>query len=224
MPKPVIAIDGPAASGKGTLGLRLADALNYAYMDTGALYRAVAFQVITSGLSPRDRNDARDAAQILLKKIERSVSPNDILGDSALRDDEIGQAASIVAAYGDVREILKDIQRRFAKNPGARVNGAILDGRDIGTVICPDADLKFFITADDGVRAKRRLKELQSKGITVTYGDVLEDLRARDARDASRKDAPMVAADDAITIDTSDLDADESFKKVFEITKERLAI
>lgn len=223
MRSPIIAIDGPAASGKGTLARRLAAAFDFAYLDTGALYRATAFEVLQAGLSLLDKNDARDAAQLLQKKLARAVSPLEILGNAALRDDKIGSAASVIAAYPAVREVLLGLQRDFAKSPGNGFKGAILDGRDIGSVICPDADLKLFVTAEVKVRAKRRLKELQSRGLTVTYGSVLEDLRARDARDAGRKDAPMVVADDAITIDTSDLNADEAFEKALIIAQQSLS-
>jgi len=183
MSKPVIAVDGPAASGKGTVARKLAEALNFAYMDTGILYRAVAFEVIDDGLSVKDKRDCMDAAKILIKKIKNSPNPSKITGNPRLRDDDIGQAASKVAAIGEVRETLNDLQRQFAK---------------------------------------RRLKELQSKGIAATYGTVLDDMRERDSRDAQRKDAPMTRAKDAIIIDNSDLNADETLEMALKITKERL--
>ena len=218
----VIAVDGPAASGKGTMARKLAGALDFAYMDTGALYRGVAFEVIDSGLSVKDKRDAKDAAQNLLKKINAAPDPSKILGNPRLKDDDIGQAASIVAALPEVRQTLKELQQNFAQNPGKQYKGAILDGRDIGTVICPDADLKLFVTAETEIRAQRRLKELQSKGIAAKYGTVLDDMRERDARDAGRKDAPMTQAEDAVIIDNSDLSADETLETALKITKERL--
>ncbi len=224
MSKPVIAIDGPAASGKGTLARNLAEELGFAHMDTGALYRATAFELLGSGLSERDEKDAVDAAQILVKKINNAESPADVLDNASLREDRIGQQASKIAAYPKVRTVLKDLQRSFVENPGKNFSGAILDGRDIGTIICPDAPLKLFVTASVEVRAKRRLKELQSKGLAVTYGAVLKDMRERDTRDAERKTAPMKPADDAIIIDSSDLNAGEMLEKAVFLAKERLNI
>jgi len=222
MSKPIIAVDGPAASGKGTMARKLASALDFAYMDTGILYRAVAFEVLDDGLSIKDKRDCMDAAQILVKKINNARDTSKILGNPRLRDDDIGQAASKVAAIPEVRERLNALQKDFAKTPGHQYKGAILDGRDIGTIICPNADLKFFVTCDIEVRAKRRLKELQSKGIQATYGTVLDDMRERDTRDSKRKDAPMTRAEDAILIDNSTLNAEETLEMVLNIVKERL--
>ena len=216
MEKPIIAIDGPAASGKGTLARKLAQTLGFALLDTGALYRAVAFEVLEAGANPESADHAANAAQSLKTKIEAAAAPADILGNPALREERTGDAASKVAAIPAVREALFHLQRDFAKNPGDAYKGAILDGRDIGTVICPDADLKLFITASTEVRAQRRLKELQSKDISATYDPVLADMRARDARDSERSSAPLKPADDAVLIDTSDLGADEVFKIVHE--------
>ncbi len=220
----VIAIDGPAASGKGTLARKLADALGFAHMDTGALYRAVAFEVLSTGLSIKDKKDARDAAQILVKKIGRTGNPAEILGKPSLREDKIGQAASIVAAMPEVREVLLKLQRDFAKNPGGPYKGAVLDGRDVGTVICPQAHVKFYITAKTEIRAERRLKELQSKGIAATYSTVLSDMLERDARDSGRDAAPMKPATDAVMIDSSDLNADALLDKALKISKDRLKL
>jgi cytidylate kinase len=224
MAKPIIAIDGPAASGKGTLARALAEKLGFAHMDTGALYRAAAFELITSGLSTRDEKDAVDAAQILVKKIKNAEKPADILDNPSLREDRIGQQASKIAAYPTVRETLNDLQRSFIENPGNAFSGSVLDGRDIGTVIAPHAPLKLFITASAEIRAKRRLKELQSKGLTVTYEAVLKDMRERDARDAERKTAPMKPAGDAITIDSSNLDAGQMLEKALFLARERLKL
>ena len=222
--KMIIAIDGPAASGKGTLARALADKLGFAYMDTGALYRGTAFELLSAGLSDRDQNDAMDAAKILVKRIQNAEKPADILGNKSLREDKIGQQASKIAAYPKVREVLNTLQRDFAKNPGLGYKGAILDGRDIGTVICPNADLKLFITASTEIRAQRRLKELQSRGISTTYEAVLTDMRERDARDSGRKTAPMKPAGDTITIDSSDLDAGQMLEKAVRLAKEKLSL
>ncbi len=222
MAKPVIAIDGPAASGKGTLARSLADKLNFAFMDTGALYRATAFELVAAGLSAKDKSDAHDAAKILVKRIKNAQNPQDVLENKTLREDKIGKEASKIAAYPTVREALNQLQRDFAENPGKLYKGAVLDGRDIGTVICPEADLKLFITAKTEIRAERRLKELQSRGIAATYEAVLEDMRERDARDAERETAPMKPADDAVIIDSSDLDAGEMLDKALLLVKQRL--
>ena len=221
MTKPIIAVDGPAASGKGTMARKLAQKLDFAYMDTGILYRGVAFEIIDTGLSIKDKRDAIDAAQNLIKKI-KNTDPNKVLGNPRLRDDDIGQAASIIAVIPEVREILNDLQKDFARNPGIHAEGAVLDGRDIGTVICPDADIKFFVTAKTEVRAKRRLKELHSKRIAATYGDVLDDMLERDSRDAQRKSAPLAQAKDAIVIDNSDLNAEETLEMALKIVREKL--
>ncbi|MEM7651002.1 MAG: (d)CMP kinase [Pseudomonadota bacterium] len=223
MNKPVIAIDGPAASGKGTLARSMAQKLGFAYMDTGALYRASAFEVMNAGLSIRDAKDVVDGAQILVKKIQNAKSPADILNNPALREDKIGQEASKIAAYERVREVLNDLQRDFAQNPGKPFKGAVLDGRDIGTIICPKADCKLYITAKTEIRAQRRLKELHSRRLEATYGAVLKDMRERDARDQSRKTAPMKPADDAIIIDSSEMDAGKLLETAMGFAKEKLA-
>lgn len=194
----IIAIDGPAASGKGTLSRNLARRLNFAHMDTGALYRAVAYETIRTGLDPAIEADA-------LKGCERMAQDLKILENNALRTDEVAAGASKVAAFQSVRDKLVDIQRGFAHHPPEGTAGAVLDGRDIGTVICPDAGLKLYVTAELEIRAQRRMKELHSKGISVTYGAVLEDMRARDARDSGRQAAPLKPAEDAVMIDSSTL-------------------
>lgn len=212
----IIAIDGPAASGKGTLAKRLAAHLNLAMMDTGKLYRAVAYEVLNEGLSIKDKKDIIRAAKMLAKKI-KDQGPDIILGNSTLREDRIGVAASKVAAIPEARAELLDIQRDFAKAPHNNKNGAVLDGRDIGTVICPDADVKLFVTADLDIRAKRRLKELQSKGLSVTYSTVLEDMRERDARDAHTLKAHESKGYGTNILDTSHLDADKAFEAALNI-------
>ena len=181
----IVAIDGPAAAGKGTISKAVASTFGFAHLDTGLLYRAVGVKVL-------DGVDPIHAAQTL--------DPSDLLHQN-LRTAKIAQAASKVAAIPEVRSALIDFQRKFASQEG----GAVLDGRDIGTVICPAADVKLFITASPQVRAQRRFDELTSKGAETTFETVLKDVIERDTRDASRKDAPMIAASDATTIDTSDL-------------------
>lgn len=215
--KLVIAVDGLAASGKGTLSRSLAGILNLAHLDTGALYRGVAFEVLQSGKDPAIEEDAVAGAKTFIAKMAEA----DLLTNSALRGDDIGQAASKVAAIQKVRDLLIDFQKNFAARPAPHFDGAILDGRDIGTVIAPDAPVKLFVTASDTARAERRLKELQSRGIESTYEAVLIDLRERDARDKSRSTAPMKAADDAIVLDTSGLDANQVLKKALDVIREK---
>ena len=214
----IIAIDGPAASGKGTLAKKLAKHLNLALLDTGKLYRATAFEVLDEGLSVKDKKDAIAAAQILDKKI-KAHGADKVLGNERLTDDNIGTAASKVAAIPEVRQALLDIQKSFAIHPHTGKNGTILDGRDIGTVICPNADVKLFVTADLEERAKRRLKELQSKGLSVTYSTVLEDMRDRDNRDAHTLEAHR--ADGYVTniLDTTHLGPDDVFEAALKIIK-----
>ncbi len=199
--KNIIAIDGPAASGKGTLSRNLAKELNFAHMDTGALYRAVAFEVLKQGKNPANEGDALYGCKALKGNLH-NASP---LSNPDLRTEEIGDAASKVASIQSVRDFLTDMQRDFANSPPFGFNGAILDGRDIGTIICPNAPLKLYITAKCEIRANRRMKELQSKGLSVTYEAVLEDMRARDARDSNRKVAPLKPAADCVIIDSSNL-------------------
>lgn len=201
----VIAVDGPAASGKGTLARRISEHFGLAYLDTGTLYRAVGLRLVYSGKNPYDKRAAIDAA--------RSLNVQD-LNNPRLRQERIGKAASVISAVPEVRAILLNFQREFAGNP----QGAVLDGRDIGTVVCPDADVKIFITANLETRARRRHRELQGEGIEVVYDSVLQDLHERDDRDAQRAVAPLVPADDAIVIDTSTIDAEA----VFSLAKEAI--
>ena len=218
----VIAIDGPAASGKGTLARKLAKELGYAYMDTGALYRAVGYEVLQVGGDPENEAQALAGCVALAGKLGGSIGAK-ALSNTDLRKEECGDAASKVAAIQSVRDALLDIQRDFAANPGEGYKGAVLDGRDVGTVVCPDATLKLYITASDEIRADRRMKELHSKGKIVTKGAVLEDMRARDARDKARKAAPLRAASDAIVLDTSDMDAIQVLEAAFKYALEALA-
>jgi CMP/dCMP kinase len=193
----IIAIDGPAASGKGTIARRLAQHYGLAHLDTGLLYRATARVLLDSGLRLDDPARAVAAA--------RGLALTDFEEDK-LRGAKMGEAASIVAAIPEVRSALLDMQRKFA----SRSQGAVLDGRDIGTVICPDATAKLFVTATPEVRAQRRALELRSRGERVDYADVLADIRRRDERDAGRSAAPLVAAPDAARLDTTDLDVERA--------------
>jgi cytidylate kinase len=201
----VVAIDGPAASGKGTLARRLADRFALAHLDTGALYRATARLVLDENSDPNDPVTAAMAA--------RRVDPQ-LLADPRLRGDAIASAASVVAAIPEVRRTLLGLQRDFAGHPPASARGAVLDGRDIGTVVCPGADVKLFITASTEARAARRVKELREQGTPAIYENVLQDLNERDARDSGRRAAPLKAAHDAHIIDTTTLDADVVFERV----------
>jgi len=203
VPAFVIAIDGPAASGKGTLARRLAAHFNFAHLDTGRLYRATAFLVLQKGGNPADPAIAEAAA--------RRIDPT-LLNDRRLLSEEVAQASSVVAAIPAVRTALLAFQRDFAAHPPGSAGGAVLDGRDIGTTVCPDAAVKLFVTAGPEARAERRLRELRQGGATAIYRDVLQDMMERDARDSERRVAPLAAAPDAVTIDTTRLDADQVFE------------
>ncbi|MEQ8699077.1 MAG: (d)CMP kinase [Bauldia litoralis] len=199
----IISIDGPAAAGKGTLAKRIAARLDLAYLDSGALYRAVGLAVLNAGGDPADPDTATAAAEAL---------DHGTLGAPALRTDRVAAAASQVAAIPSVRAALLDFQRRFAATPPDGKAGAVLDGRDIGTVVCPDADVKLFVTASVEERARRRVKELLERGEEAIYGAVLQEMQDRDARDRDREVAPLTPAEDAIVIDTTDLDADAALE------------
>lgn len=204
----VIAIDGPAASGKGTLARRIAERLGFAWLDTGLLYRAAGMVAVDRGADPGDERTAAAAALELVRRI--AAEGPTLLQDPRLRGDEAAAAASKLSAVGAARTALLDFQRDFARNPPGGVRGAVLDGRDIGTVICPDADVKLFVTASVEERAARRVKELQGRGQGAIYTAVLEDLKQRDARDSQRAVAPLKQAADAFLLDTSALDADQA--------------
>jgi cytidylate kinase len=200
----IIAIDGPAASGKGTLGKKLAAHYGLRHLDTGLLYRAVAKAVLDAGKRPDDREVAIAAA--------KGLDPN-AFDEAALKVYEVGEAASVVSAFPEVRAALFNFQQEFAAAP----SGAVLDGRDIGTVICPNADVKIFVTATPEVRAGRRARELTGRGERVKDADVLADIVARDERDRSRATAPLKQAPDAHLLDTSNLDADAAFRVAVEL-------
>ena len=209
----IIAIDGPAAAGKGTLARRLAAHLDFAFLDTGLIYRATGMKVVRGGGDPSDGAAAEAAA--------RSLSPEDMAAPG-LRDDAAAQAASKVAAIPGVRAALLEFQRGFAHSPPDGKKGAVLDGRDIGTVVCPDAPAKLFVTARTEVRAERRLKELQERGLPAIYAAVLRDMKERDARDSNRGVAPLEPAKDALLLDTSDLDAEAVFAEALSFVQSRM--
>lgn len=204
----IIAIDGPTASGKGTISKKLAEHYNLPHLDTGLLYRAVGRQVILMGGDPDRPEDALAAVSF----------DDDLLSDPMLRNEATGSLASRASIHPEVRKALFERQRQFAKQDG----GAVLDGRDIGTVIAPDADVKLFITASVEARAKRRFKEMQERGVSITIAEIEADLERRDARDTGRKDAPLIAADDAHLIDTSELGIDEAFAATLEVIETAL--
>lgn len=200
----IVAMDGPAASGKGTLAKRVALHYGLPHLDTGLLYRAVARDALACGISLDDAEAAAEAASAL------QIAT---LDDPALRTAGAGEAASQVARHPAVRTVLLAYQRSFARREG----GAVLDGRDIGTVICPDADAKLFVTATPEVRAMRRFLELTGRGVAITEAAVLADIRARDERDATRGASPLVQAKDAVLLDTTNLSIDAAFRAALDL-------
>ena len=205
----VIAVDGPAARGKGTLARALARHYGLPHLDTGLLYRSVALNLWRVGGDPASEFEALRACDIGAIDWD----------DPELRSETVSSIASRVSAYAGVRSALLERQQRFA----AGASGAVLDGRDIGTVIAPHADVKLFVTATPEVRAQRRLKELTSRGMRAHYDDVLADIRARDERDSGRSAAPLRKAEDAAVLDTSELDADAAIAAAIEMAQRRLA-
>ena len=204
-----VAIDGPAAAGKGTIARAVADSLGFAHLDTGLLYRAVGVKALNAGRGVIDPA----VAALIAEKLE----PKDVKRPD-LRTSLASRAASRVAALPEVRAALLKFQQRFARQAG----GAVLDGRDIGSVICPDAEVKLFVTASDEVRARRRAAELRATGTDVTDAAVLADLKTRDARDAGRDTAPMVQAEDAVLLDTTELSIDAAVAEALALIKTRL--
>jgi cytidylate kinase len=200
----VIAVDGPSAAGKGTLARRLAGHYRLAFLDSGMLYRAVGLLLIRQGIDPTNETAAAEAAG--------RFRPS-LLQEAGLRDEATGEMASRVAAIPAVRQALLHWQREFADDPPGGARGAVIDGRDIGTVVCPNATAKIFVTASQQARAQRRVKELQERGEGAIYARVLQDMIARDARDQSRATSPLRAAPDALVIDTSGLSADQVFDR-----------
>lgn len=205
---PLIAVDGPAASGKGTIARALAKHFGLPHMDTGLLYRAVALNLWRWGGDPGNEFEALRASN------ELNLNPD----DPELRSEPVSKIASVISAYPSIRAALLKRQQDFAAQPG----GGVLDGRDIGTVIAPDANVKLFVTASPEVRAQRRLKELEGRGMSAHFDDVLADIHARDQRDSSRAAAPLHPAADAILLDTSELDAEQSIIEAIRLAEERL--
>jgi cytidylate kinase len=205
----IIAVDGPAASGKGTIARALAERFGLPHMDTGLLYRGVALNLWRWGGDPASEFEALRACDML------NIDPE----DEELRSEPVSRIASAISAYPSVRAALLERQQAFASQDG----GAVLDGRDIGTVIAPDADVKLFVTASPEVRAERRTRELAARGMPAHFDEVLADIRARDERDSERETAPLQAAADAIVLDTSTLDAAASVEQAIRLTQERLA-
>ena len=220
-----IAIDGPSGAGKSTMARAVAAKLGCVYLDTGAIYRTVAYHMILMGISPKDR----DGVNRLIDDVNIDIRfPGDgvqhmILNGfdvtDELRTPEMSRGASQVSAHPAVREVLLDLQRDMAKK-----NNVVMDGRDIGTVVLPDADVKIFLTADVKVRAKRRLAELEAKGEKTTFAEVLADLEERDERDSTRAVAPLRCAPDAVRVDTSDCGIDESVRRILAVVEEKLAL
>jgi len=206
---PVIAVDGPAASGKGTIARALATHFGLPFMDTGLLYRAVALNLWRWGGDPADEFEALRACADL------GFDPD----DPELRSEPVSQFASAISVYPSVRTALLKRQQDFAGQEG----GAVLDGRDIGTVIAPQADVKLFVTASPEVRARRRLNELEQRGMHAHYDDVFADIRARDERDSAREFAPLKPAADALLLDTSNFDVEAAIAEAVRLTEERLA-
>jgi len=200
----IIAIDGPAAAGKGTLASRLARHFGLPYLDTGLLYRAVGRKILEHGLDPGDAAAAG--------KVARGLDAG-MLADPSLRGHDAGEVASRVGVHAEVRAALLAFQREFAERPG----GAVLDGRDIGTAVCPAADVKLFVTASPEVRARRRTNELLAKGRAVEYERILGEIRERDARDSGRAAAPLKMAADAHLLDTTDKDIEAAFRAAVDI-------
>jgi cytidylate kinase len=209
----IIAVDGPAAAGKGTLSRRLATEYKLAHLDTGALYRATARDVLAAGVDPADG----EAAAAIAAKLDPAT-----LADPALRTEAVGRAASIVSAHPAVRAALLEYQRNFAYHPPEGTVGAVLDGRDIGTVVCPQATVKLFVTASLEARSGRRLRELEAAGGPVDAAAVLAEMQARDERDSKRSASPLKPATDAVVLDTSGLDADEAFGAAVSIVRARI--
>lgn len=214
----IIAIDGPSGAGKSTLGKMLAKKLDLLYLDTGAMYRAVALAVLETGANFENKEKAAEIAENSIielvgepENLQVLLNGNDV--STAIRTYEVGQAASIVSTISEVRRILVDHQRTIGETSK---NGAVLDGRDIGTVVFPNADIKFFLTAKPEARARRRFEEDLQKKRAVSYEHTFAEITQRDERDVSREDSPLAIADDAVVIDTSELDLTEVFDKMLE--------
>lgn len=214
----VVAIDGPAGAGKGTLATRLAEELGLAFLDTGALYRVVATLMIDSNGNPERAEDI----DFCIKAALKYITP-ELLSRPELRREDVAAMASKVAAVPEVRAALLDFQRHFAKNPPEGYKGVVLDGRDIGTVVCPDADIKIFVTADAETRAKRRYEEVMARNGKADYEAILADMKERDLRDSTRAVAPTKPAEDAIIVDTSSWGIEETFKNTLQKIRDNMA-
>lgn len=214
--KVIITVDGPAASGKGTLARKIAERLGYAYLDTGALYRAVALATLEMNGDPSNVEAVMPAVEMIKRNLTM-----ELLANPVLRRPDVSEASSKVAALPQVRTELLEFQRAFAHNPPGDVGGAVLDGRDIGTVVCPAADIKFFVTAKPEERAQRRFNELQWLHPLLTLEKVLADILQRDQRDASRQVAPTHPSDDAYLLDTTKLSPVEVLETAIHIVQER---
>lgn len=217
-----IAIDGPAGAGKSTIAKLVAKELGYIYVDTGALYRAIGLYMINNGINLDDTGKISENAQGVDIRLAFEDGKQKVLlsGEDVsdkIRTPQVSMAASAVSAVPKVREFLISLQRKIAEN-----NNVIMDGRDISTVILPDAQVKIFLTASDKVRAKRRFCELEENGENVTFEEVLEDIQKRDFNDSTREAAPLKMSEDAILVDTSDLSLKQSIKVVIEVIKERV--
>ena len=219
----IITIDGPAAAGKGTISSYISQKYKLAYFDTGMVYRAVGLQMVLNGNDLNDEAKATEIASNLsfTQMIELSKKPD-------FRTDIGGQSASIVSAYPNVRKVLLAMQQNFALKPifadGSSANGVVYDGRDTGTVVCPNADLKLYITASTEVRAQRRYAEFVAKGIQTSYEQVLSDMKIRDERDSNRSSAPLTPAKDAIIIDTSDMNIEEVISNIIPLVEKKLQL
>lgn len=206
----IITLDGPAASGKGTLAKRLSAHLGYFYLDTGAIYRLVGLRVLKAGIIP-ENNEA--AVAEIAARLADDFTP-DMLDDPQLKSDEAGQMASRCGALPAMRKAIEGLQRDLAHNPPGGEPGSVLDGRDTGTAICPDAAVKIFITAETDIRAERRYKELKERGLNTSYDAVLADMQDRDKRDSDRAFRPLKPAEDAVIVDTTKMTPDEAFTAV----------
>lgn len=215
----VVAVDGPAASGKGTIAKRIASELQLAHLDTGLLYRGVGWEAVSKGIELTDQH--------AVAALAAALDLSSLQGNPQLRGDEAAVAASKVSSLPAVRAALLEAQRKFAAHPPADKKGAVLDGRDIGTVICPDAPVKLYVTADVVVRAQRRLDELKSRGnasaADVNFDAVLSDMKARDDRDMNRATAPLKPADDAVILDTTQMSIEQAFAQARSIVETALA-
>lgn len=218
-----IAVDGPSASGKGTLARRLAEQFHLYYLDSGAVYRAAAKHILDQGKNPDNPEDGVSAAMYV-----RDHLTIEMIEDPALRNDTVADATSRLSRFPPVRDIITETLRLYATHPPVRpghkpFQGSILDGRDIGTVVCPQAEVKLYVTASTQTRADRRFKELTGKGIATTYETVFQDMADRDARDSGREVSPLKPANDAVLFDTTHMNIETAFEQAVEIVRQKLS-